>query len=647
MNRFSLALLLVAASAAAPLRAQQVSLASPGGDAWTFRKPIEGTIEGTCDDVIVSGPAADVVATQLAGKFVAVLPLQEGINEVRATCRSNGTVRTNSAPQRWTVRLQDRPKAWPRIVTGHRGLVFDSGASEAASARPAPIVQSRWRIETMPERPGIAAGEVATITGRRVDVTVPSDGDYRITLTVADALGRSDSAVTTMRVRHGAVTPLDPMREHPPWSDSAIVYGAVPFLFGPRGLADVTQRLDAIAALGATAIWLSPLTASPGQDFGYAVTDHFALRKSFGSEEDLRKLIAAAHDRGLRVLLDFVPNHFSDQHPYYQDAAANGPASPYSAYFDRDSSGAATSYFNWSNLKNLNFDNEEVQRYVVEAFAHWVRAFDVDGFRVDASWGIRERAPEFWPRWRAELKRIKPDLLLLAEATAKDGYYLSHGFDAVYDWTDKLGEWSWQAAFERDGSVAQGLRRALSDFERANDQNRVFRFLNNNDTGARFMTRHGVPMTRVAAAMLLTLPGIPLIYAGQEIGAEYEPYASPRPIDWSTDANGLHAFYARLIALRAQSPPLHSAALRLLEMRSAQVLAYLRPGKAPEDDLLVALNFSGAAADLSFTDPAVAQRVGSGHATDLITGKPLTGDAVQALPAFGARLWRWKSEQLD
>lgn len=63
-------------------------------------------------------------------------------------------------------------------------------------------------------------------------------------------------------------------------------------------------------------------------------------------------------------------------------------------------------------------------------------------FRVDASWGVRERAPEFWPRWRAELKRIDPDLLLIAEGSPRDGYCVSHGFDAAYDWTDRLGEWA-------------------------------------------------------------------------------------------------------------------------------------------------------------------------------------------------------------
>src|SRR5205807_7549030 len=83
-------------------------------------------------------------------------------------------------------------------------------------------------------------------------------------------------------------------------------------------------------------------------------------------------------------------------------------------------------------------DNPEVQRLIIEASAYWVRAFDIDGFRVDAAGGPRERASEFWPRWRAELKRIKPDLLLLAEASARDHYYVGHGFDAAYDWTRSL-----------------------------------------------------------------------------------------------------------------------------------------------------------------------------------------------------------------
>ena len=81
---------------------------------------------------------------------------------------------------------------------------------------------------------------------------------------------------------------------------------------------------------------------------------------------------------------------------------------------------------------------------MIEAFGYWVREFDVDGFRVDVAWGIRERNPDFWSEWRRALKRIKPDLLLLAEATAREPYYFDNGFDAAYDWTYRPGGWAWE-----------------------------------------------------------------------------------------------------------------------------------------------------------------------------------------------------------
>ena len=189
--------------------------------------------------------------------------------------------------------------------------------------------------------------------------------------------------------------------------------------------------------------------------------------------------------------MDFVPNHTSAQHPYYLSAAQRGPASPYYDFYDRDAAGEVTTYFDWENLKNLKYDNPEVQRYMIEAFAYWVREFGIDGFRVDAAWGVRERAPEFWPRWRDELKRIDPDLLLIAEASARDPYYVIVGFDAAYDWTDKLGEWAWHDAFEEGAPTAARLRAALIgsrsvEAERhARSGALVLRFLNNNDTGER------------------------------------------------------------------------------------------------------------------------------------------------------------------
>jgi cyclomaltodextrinase / maltogenic alpha-amylase / neopullulanase len=155
-------------------------------------------------------------------------------------------------------------------------------------------------------------------------------------------LGRVDESTATFRVRKGRPEAVDLQREHPGWIDAAVIYGIDPFRFGPRGLVDVIPRLDELRALGVTTLWLTPITAAPAQDFGYAVTDHFQVRPNLGSEADLRNLVTAAHARGLRVILDLVPNHLSDQHTYFLDDASHGRASPYFTFFARSAQGTAT-----------------------------------------------------------------------------------------------------------------------------------------------------------------------------------------------------------------------------------------------------------------------------------------------------------------
>src|SRR5690606_15787071 len=201
------------------------------------------------------------------------------------------------------------------------------------------------------------------------------------------------------------------------------------------------------------------------ETYGYTGYDNYRMLHTFVYEAVFSELVSEAHARGLRVLMDFVPNHVSDQHPYYRSAQARGRRSPYYDWFERDASGEVTHYFDWRNLKNLEFDNPEVQRYVIEGFTHWIKEYGIDGFRVDASWGVQERAPEFWLRWRDELKRVDPDVFLLAEASARDPYHVLNGFDAAYDWTTKLGEWAWHEAFGEGGSDANVrlLRTALTN----------------------------------------------------------------------------------------------------------------------------------------------------------------------------------------
>jgi glycosidase len=382
-------------------------------------------------------------------------------------------------------------------------------------------------------------------------------------------------------------------------------------------------------------LWLSPITGAPSGDFGYAVTDYFRVRPSLGSDDDLRALIGAAHARGMHVILDLVVNHLSDRHPYADDAAVEGRRSPYFDFLARTAAGAVAHYFNWQNLDNLNYGNEQVERMIIAASAYWVREFHVDGFRVDAAWGPRMRAPHFWPRWRAELKRINPDLLLIAEASARDSYYLHHGFDAAYDWTSELGQSAWHDAFDDPSQTVRRLQAAIG----ASPGAAVLRFLDNNDTGKRFIARYGAARTRVAAAMLLTLPGLPALYTGDEIAADYEPYRTTQPISW-TDPSGMTAWYSRLLALRHREPALRSNAIQLLPLASApNVLAYLRTSADGADKLLVLLNYGAEPANVLLN--ALPQKDQSAGAVDLLNGEEFAGSGLRStvqIKRYGVRI---------
>ncbi len=417
----------------------------------------------------------------------------------------------------------------------------------------------------------------------------------------------------------------------PKWLDGAVIYAVVPPLFGAeKPFRSVTERLDELEELGVDALWFSPINETDDPSaISYAVTNYFNLRSDFGTPEDFRALVREAKLRGMRVLMDFVPNHTSIAHPFYRDAELQGAASPFFDFYVRDDEGEATHYFDWHTLKNLNFDNPDVQRMMISAFSHWVREYDVDGFRVDAAWGIRERNPEFWSKLTSELRRIKPDVFLLAEASAHDPFYVRNGFDSAYDWTGELGKWAWEKVFEDPKQIAPRLDAALRATDGKTPSGQITRFLNNNDTGERFITRYGVDTTRVAAILLFTLPGIPVIYSGDEVGAEYEPYADPPPIKW-VDRHGLHGLYKKLTQLRGTEEALQSGRFERIAVKgnpSAYVFTRdatgARAGKA-RDFAFVALNF-GEATTLELSPSAAVQRklASSGPLVDAITGRTI------------------------
>jgi cyclomaltodextrinase / maltogenic alpha-amylase / neopullulanase len=634
-----------------------IRLKDVNADAWTFDFPVGGSLETpeACKAIWLDneGTAAERVQATLEGQsFSASVPVYPGENTVKAVCQHPDEEEELSNEVNITGRLEQRPTAiiTPSLSNGR--VILDGSSSRPDELENTPIREYIWSPRAgNPETIQKFAGEV---TATHVEIEPPGvNGEYYVSLRVIDEAGREDMSTTYFVVENGEARIPDYDTENPAWVEEAIVYGIIPRLFGtPNGAESIQYKLDDLADLGITAMWLAPINAT--NDYGYSVIDYFELRDNFGSKEEFRALVQAAHERGIRVLMDFVPNHTSNEHPYFKDTVEKGQDSPYWDFYDRDENGDYTYYFDWTHLPNLNYENLEVRRMMLEAFSYWVREFDVDGFRVDACWGVKERRPDFWPEWRRELKRIKPELLLLAEASARDPYYFDNGFDAAYDWTENLGNWAWarfwgeQAERVNTAQTIESLKYMLiGGPDEYHPDALIFRFLNNNDTGTRFIQTHGESLTRVATALLLTLPGIPCIYTADEAGQWFRPYFDVTPISFRERYRGLRDYHKKLIALRKEIPGLHSRLWQLLEVGpESQVMGYIRYVEGNADPVLVLLNFSEEPAQAAVGLPEEFSPLLTGSLSDRLNDEELafTGRNLIQMNPMSARILTLKKE---
>jgi len=357
------------------------------------------------------------------------------------------------------------------------------------------------------------------------------------------------------------------------WWQSGVIYQVYPRSFqdtngdGVGDLAGIERRLDYLADLGVDALWISPIFPSPMVDFGYDVADYAGVHPMFGTLADFDRLLAAAHDREFRILLDFVPNHSSDQHPWFLESRSSRTNPKRDWYIWRDPApdggppnnwisdfggsawqydAATGQYYYHAMLReqpDLNWRNPGLKAAMLDAMRFW---FDrgVDGFRVDILWHMikaadfRDNPPN--PDWRpgmADMHKVlqlystdQPEVFGIAAemralADSYGGkllvgeiylpverlmaYYGKQGEGVHLPFNFQLIDAAWDAG---------ALHRMVAEYEAALPSGGWPNWVLGNHDRPRIASRVGQAQARIAAMLLLTMRGTPTIYYGDELG---------------------------------------------------------------------------------------------------------------------------------
>ena len=406
---------------------------------------------------------------------------------------------------------------------------------------------------------------------------------------------------------------------------------------GIGDLRGLTQKLDYIAGLGADCVWLMPVAESPSYH-GYDVTDYYKVEPDYGTNEDFKAFAAAAHQHHVRVLVDLVLNHTSSQHPWFQEALRD-TASPHRNWY-RWSTTPGNNwhkspvrdeyYFGlfWSGMPDLNYENPAVLEEMKRVARFWLDSMHVDGFRLDAVRHLVEVGNEVsnTPGTHQVLRDFGQYVRSIAPPPQ------SYTIGEVWDNTDVIltyypDQLDAYFAFPISEALmeavrtgkAGGLLPTVEQFERAEPPSRWAPFQRNHDQ-TRTMTALGndTAGARLAATILLTLPGVPFVYYGEEIGMTGDkPDERLRtPMQWNGSSRGFTSgkpweslqsdtltanvvaeakrpgsllnLYRKLTHLRATNRALREGQLERVDTGNESLLAYLR--KDGSRQVLVVVN---------------------------------------------------------
>ncbi|MFB9330006.1 alpha-amylase family glycosyl hydrolase [Paenibacillus aurantiacus] len=371
--------------------------------------------------------------------------------------------------------------------------------------------------------------------------------------------------------------------ESPEWIRQAVIYQLHLRAFDEQGFQGLTNRLGYLRELGVNTLWMMPFQLVGEQNrtgtYGdpYAVRDYYSIDGHYGTAEELKQLIGAAHASGMRVIMDWVMNRGSIDHVWTRE---------HPEYFTRNEQGEL--YYEVPNricFAGLNFDNPEMRERVVEAMVYWLTTFDFDGFRLDDS----DITPlDFLNDIRQELSSIREDVVLISQSY--DEYHHMEACDLTYDGSlrDVIRGISDRTLTQRDFmriydsytySFPRGALRMRWLEEK--EQPRISEYL-------------GYELAKPAASILMTVEGVPSLMMGQEFNegtlrtwaSLFEEYR----LDWERFDREMYAHYQTLIRLRTRHAAFWKGKLEFVPNSEQSVLSYIRSSE--EERFLVIVSLS-------------------------------------------------------
>ena len=491
----------------------------------------------------------------------------------------------------------------------------------------------------------------------------------------------------------GQVIPAT-LKSNPAWVKQARAYEIFVEAFTPPGtLKAATAKLNYIKAMGFNVIWLMPIFDNnfriDGGGAGYDVVDFYNVAPEFGTNADFRDFTDRAHQLGIRVVLDVTPNHTSQAHPFAADVRQYRENSRYWNFYQHDlvsngnyrpnlperrsNNGLFIYYDGFSEeIINYNWADLDARLYMIEAYKFWINEMGADGFRFDVYWGPARRANngnggenEMGIPVREALKHTRPDIWLLAEdsgvGSGTERIYADGGggVDSGYDWPLYFD--GFRAGTALTGNATNMHNKIFNNNFYPGPNSYYFRFLENHDETRLARLASSVQQTIPLAATLFTIPGIPLVYAGQEVGFGngIEDFAGKRgKVNFEDpDKAIVQKLYQKLAYLREKFPAFWTQ--RLVRLNPAENSAYTFSRPYVNENAVVAVNLANAVRNVTLTlNAATIEFIGGVKPnmryvlSELLTGTTTVvfGDASgtfsfgTSLPAYGVAIYMVATE---